>query len=147
MCAEAFKARVLEKQHEMLLKAPKYGWPLSAIAQKSGFHINTVSGWANGSTSMDFWAWSLLSTFLPDDLTSIMTEPSDKHVVTNKPEPMCLDELAAAALDYAASHARARHPDGPGGIRIVHTEEAELREKAGRIRVVASRAETAGRAA
>jgi hypothetical protein len=144
MCDVAFKARVLERQQKMFARAPKYGWPLSTIAKQSGFHPNTVSGWANGGSSMDMWAFARLCLFLPDELTSVMLEPAGKSVVSQDLEPMCLDELAATALEFVASHARARHPDSPGGIRIVHSEEADLREKAGKLRVVAGRAEASG---
>lgn len=48
------------------------------------------------------------------------------------------DDLAAGCIDYAARHARARHPESPGGVEIVTEEHNELTETAtARLRVVA----------
>jgi hypothetical protein len=46
------------------------------------------------------------------------------------------DTLAAEALAYGLEHARARHPDSPGGVEITPDEDATLDGKADRLRSV-----------
>lgn len=44
------------------------------------------------------------------------------------------DGLAANCIDFAAEHARARHPESPGGVDIVQVEDKALRGKRAKLK-------------
>lgn len=126
-------------QREMFSEARKNGWPPRLLAKKAKLPPTTVEGWANG-TAMPTWAFSILCRFLPDDVSSMMLEPSDKHITTVEPDEAAIDDLCAEASELTADYVRARHPASPGGVRIVHTEEAPLKQRARRVAVLATAA-------
>lgn len=80
--------------------------------------------------------WALLSMmkFLGPSFTSAALVPTEQ--VAGYESEVNHDTLAGHALDYASEHARARHPDSPGGVEITPDEDATLDGKADRLRSV-----------
>lgn len=80
--------------------------------------------------------WALLSMmkFLGPAFTSAALAPTEQ--VAGYEGEVNHDTLAGSALDYASEHARARHPDSPGGVEITPEEDATLDCKADRLRAI-----------
>lgn len=80
--------------------------------------------------------WALLSImrFLGPAFTTSALAPAGQVAAYDRETDH--DTLAAFALEYASKHARARHPDSPGGVEITNEENDELDETAGRLRAV-----------
>jgi len=100
--------------------------PLKAIADKAGIPYNTLRTYSNGQSPLPLEAikrllriegfGSYLSRlFAPENHALVGAVDDDDH-----------DSLAADAIDFAAEHARARHPNSPGGVAIVPSEGRKL---------------------
>ena len=100
--------------------------PLKAIADKSGISYNNLRGYANGAHQMpveaikrllriDGFGPYLSRLFAPEAYSLAPATDDDDH-----------DSLAADAIDFAGEHARARHPNSPGGVQIVPSEARKL---------------------
>jgi hypothetical protein len=88
--------------------------------------FSTLKGWANG-TQMPAWALGALGRAgVPEHLLSLVLDPFDRHVGLNEEGEGDFDDAALAGQELAASVQRARHPNSPGGMAIVHTERAEI---------------------
>jgi hypothetical protein len=124
-------------QCEMFAEAKRVGLPPRVLARKAVLPPTTVEGWANG-TAMPAWAFSILTRFLPDEISSMMMEHSDKVIVPAVPEDALIDDLVTEAAELGADYARARHPNSPGGIRIVHSEEPPIKRRARRVAALAA---------
>ncbi|WP_310530693.1 hypothetical protein [Novosphingobium sp.] len=68
---------------------------------------------------------------IPDDLLSLLMPPGRLIIAAH--ESLDHDTLAALCLDYAMNHARARHPDSPGGVEITADEGDALELKAAKL--------------
>jgi hypothetical protein len=64
---------------------------------------------------------------LPGDLLSLLV-PDGFHIVPD-PTGMDYDDIAAGCIEFAAEHAKARHPLSECGIEIGPGEEARLNNK------------------
>ncbi|MBH9537504.1 hypothetical protein [Novosphingopyxis sp. YJ-S2-01] len=111
----------------------RYSLPLKVIAADSGIPYSTLRTYAEGSAAMPFYAFAKLLAVLPDAVTSIMVGGAGKAIIT------CTDEgdhdtLAATCIDFAAEHARARHPESECGVDIGPGEEERLRGKSARLK-------------
>lgn len=100
--------------------------PLKAIADKSGVPYNTLRSYANGQHQVsveaikrllriDGFGPYLSRLFAPEAHSLVAASDDDDH-----------DSLAADAIDFAGEHARARHPNSPGGVQIVASEARKL---------------------
>lgn len=100
--------------------------PLKAISDRAGIPYNTLRTYANGQTPLSLEAIKRLlriegfgaylsRLFAPEDHALVGAVDEDDH-----------DSLAADAIDFAAEHARARHPNSPGGVSIVPSEGRKL---------------------
>jgi len=100
--------------------------PLKAIADKAGIPYNTLRTYANGQHQLGLEAIKRLlripgfgaylsRLFAPEDHALVAASDEGDH-----------DSLAADAIDFAAEHARARHPNSPGGVAIVPSEDRKL---------------------
>lgn len=80
--------------------------------------------------------WALLSImrFLGPGFTTTALAPADQ--VASYAGDTNHDTLAAEALSYGLEHARARHPDSPGGVNITRAENEALDVSADRLRAV-----------
>ena len=138
MCNEHPEFRDYENlQIDMFAEAKRSGWPTSRLAKEAKLPPSTVAGWSAG-TAMPMWAFSLLCRFLPDEISSMMMAPSDKLVSSVEVDEALLDELCCEAAELSVEHSRARHPQSPGGVAIVHTEGAPMRKRARKIAALAA---------
>lgn len=114
-------------QQEMFRLAQKEeGLSLRALSQRSPIPYNTLRGWAGGS-AMPAWAiGELADAGIPDHLLSLITAPWKRSLVTDEETDTDLDDAAEVAGELASAVRRARHPNSPGGVAIVHTERAEI---------------------
>ncbi|MDF0543361.1 hypothetical protein PX699_13465 [Sphingobium sp. H39-3-25] len=103
-----------------------HGLSLKILSLDSGIPFGTLRSYAQG-TSMPVSALAKLARIIPNELTSLMLEPADKVLADSEPEETDLDDLARAAVDVLQKYIAARHPDSPGGIRIVHNEVADIK--------------------
>lgn len=126
------KARYsIAQQSEMFRIADSdYGRSLTDLRRATGIggeSNSTLKGWVNGS-AMPAWALGELCEKggLPDHLASLVLEPFQRFVGTPDESEGDLDALATMCSDFLAEYSRARHPESPGGIHIVHTEKLDL---------------------
>lgn len=118
---------------------------------RRGIAIKAVQldgGWKDPSTVLSYFPadkdkvpatmsvaslYRLLTTkALPADLLSLMLP--DGFAIVQVPEGIDYDDMAAGCLDYAAEHARARHPESECGVDIGPQEDIALGAKVVRLR-------------
>lgn len=119
-------------QKEMFrLAEHEHGLSLAVLARTRKIALSTLKGW-NTIAAMPAWALGALD--LPDDLASLVLQPYGKHVGTDEHdgEPD-FDALGLEALGLGSEVAAARSPASPGGIAIVHSEVALIRQRARRV--------------
>lgn len=117
------------------------GISLKALSFDSGIPYTTLRSYFPGECNavphiMPVTALCQLFGKLPDEWLSTLIEPEGRAIAA--PVEHDHDCLAANAIDYAAEHARARHPASPGGVEIVDTEEDRLNVKALKLRGAAA---------
>lgn len=111
------------------------GLTLKQVADRMGrLPDRTVATWASGQAEMPLHALSGFVRTFPDHATAMLFD--DGVAVVRLPDGMAHDDLAAACLQYAASHAAARHPESEAGVDIGPGEEALLARKAARLSAV-----------
>ena len=103
-----------------------HGLSLKILSLESGIPFGTLRSYAQG-TAMPVTALVKLSKVIPNELTSLMLDPGGKVLADAEPEETDIDDLARAAVDILSRYVSARHPDSPGGIRIVHNEIADIK--------------------
>lgn len=121
----------LKAQERMFRLAERnHGLALKTISLDSGIPYNTIRSYAanNGAqVMMPVSAVNKLTGVIPDYLLSHLFEPSSHHIAENVEDDGDHDTLASNCIDFASKHARARHPQSPGGVEIVPSEDVELR--------------------
>lgn len=120
-------------QKEMFRLADvEHGLSVPVIARTRGIPASTVRSWARGDAAMPAWAIGALG--LPDDITSIVLQPFSRFVVTDEGDGGGdYDALGLEALGLATEIAAARDANGPGGVRIIHSEEPKIKARARRV--------------
>jgi hypothetical protein len=106
------------------------GIPLKVCASKAKVSYSTFLSWfpAGGTPQIpSLAALPGLARALPGDLLSLLV-PDGFHIVPG-PEGVDYDDIAARCLDYAAEHARARHPESECGVDIGPGEQSRLDAK------------------
>lgn len=103
-----------------------HGLSLKILALDTGIPFGTLRSYAQGAT-MPVTALVKLSKVIPNELTSLMLDPGGKVLADAEPEETDIDDLARAAVDILQRYVTARHPESPGGIRIVHNEVADIK--------------------
>lgn len=79
-------------------------------------------------------AWALGELRLPDDIVSLVLTPWDRFVVTDEASGGAdFDGLGIEAHGLAGEVQQSRHPESPGGVNIVHMEQAAIRDRARRV--------------
>lgn len=112
----------------------RHGLTLKAISIDSGIPESTLRTYASGAACMPIAAMWKLFGVLPVELLSLLVPDGWALTPIAAPDH---DDLAATCIDYAGTHARARHPESEAGIDIGPNEHAELDGKATRLRGVA----------
>src|SRR3546814_1970738 len=56
-----------------------------------------------------------------------MLDVGGKVIADAEPDETDLDDLARAAVDVLQKYVAARHPESPGGVRIVHSETDDIK--------------------
>jgi hypothetical protein len=129
---------VLEAQKRIFRLAERdHGLRLKTISMDSGIPYNSVRGYASGETVMAVPAMLKLVGVIPDDLLSHMLDPVGRHIAENETDDGDHDTLASNCIDFASSHARARHPLSPKGVEIADCEDKELRASRAKLRRIA----------
>lgn len=118
-------------QKEMFRLAERdHGLSIAVLAKTRDLSVSTLKGWREGSAMP---AWALGELDLPDDLVSLVMQPFKRAVVSltdDGDEVADFDNLGLEALGLAGEVAAARSPNSPGGIQIVHSEVAMIRDRA-----------------
>jgi hypothetical protein len=119
---------VLEAQRRIFRLAERdHGLCLKAVSMDSGIPYNSIRGYAAGQTVLPVPALLKLIGVIPDALLSHLFAPVSRHLSEDVPDDGDHDTLASNCIDFASKHARARHPQSPGGVEIVPVEDTELR--------------------
>src|SRR3546814_14465134 len=66
----------------------------------------------------------------PNELRSLMLDVGGKVIADAEPDETDLEDLARAAVDVLQKYVAARHPESPGGVRIVHSETDDIKMSA-----------------
>ena len=111
-----------------------HGLTVRRLAALAGLPQSTVATWATGNTSMPAWAFFRLAKYIPDDLTTLCAELSDKAIVSNEGGG-CIDALGREAASFTASYVDAKS-DGV----IDHRETHALNHRRRRLFAVAAKA-------
>ena len=103
-----------------------HGLSLKILSLESGIPHGPLRSYAQG-TAMPVSALVKLSGVIPNELISLMLDPGGKVLADAEQDETDIDDLARAAVDILQRYVSARHPDGPGGIRIVHSEVSDIK--------------------
>lgn len=117
----------VDAQKELFRRAEhEEGLSLAVLMKRFPFKRSTLNDWKSGA-QMPAWAIGALGQAgVPDNLLSLVLDPFSKHVGSNEEGEGDFDDAALAGNELAASVQRARHPNSPGGIAIVHSEKAAI---------------------
>jgi transcriptional regulator with XRE-family HTH domain len=125
----------------MLRLAAKRGFSLKVLALETGIPESTLGMYLKG-TAMPLATFARIVAVkgFPNELASLPFDGASKALVDAEPDETDLDDAAVAAAKLVLRYVEARHKESPGGIRIVHSEEPDLRlhaacvvEKAGKV--------------
>lgn len=113
----------------------KHGLSLKVLHAETGISTSTLSGWINGTSMMPLDGFVKIAAIkdFPNELLSLVLDVGGKSVCDAESEQGDVDDAVIAALELALTYAKARHPDSPGNIRIVHTEQPEIKMAARRV--------------
>lgn len=143
-------AQAVEAGQRAMFKAAArdHGLTLNVLAAETGISLSTLRCYAPArpempASAMPVYVMLKLARVIPNHLASLMTEPGGKILADADPEETDIDDLARSAVDILQRYVAARHPDSPGGIRIVHNEvddikraAAGLQDRAGKVAAV-----------
>lgn len=141
----ADNSTIVHQMHDRQLRLARIldrnGVTLKALSFDSGIPYSTLRSYFPGERNavphtMPITALCMLFGKLPDEWLSTLIEPEGRAFAA--PADHDHDGLAADAIDYAADHARARHPNSPGGIEITPEEGHALDSNAVKLRGVAA---------
>lgn len=123
--------RTIEAQQDMFrLVERDHGLCLKALSSKSNIPYNTLRSYKGSGcepSAMPVSALNKLVGIIPDYLLSYVLNPSGRCIVPQQPDEGDHDTFAGNCIDIAAATARARHPESPGGVAIVDSEDRDLR--------------------
>jgi hypothetical protein len=119
---------VREQKRMFRLAARDYGLSRHILSLETGISASTLKSWAN-ETIIPLTGLRKLVRVIPDELTSLVFAETDKCISTTIEGDGDLDELAREANELVQEHIKARHPEGPGGVRIVPIEKEAIKER------------------
>lgn len=135
-----FDHDILARQERMLRLAERdYDLTPAVLEAETGIPAGTLRTYRR-DTMMPMAAFVRLCRVIPDELTTLMVEPADKHIGTDPEGDPDLDTVAVEAGELVNLHSRARHPKSPGGVTIVPQEAILIQAQAARVAVSARRA-------
>lgn len=113
----------------------KHGLTLKVLNIETGISTSTLSGWINGTSMMPLDGFVRIAAIkdFPNELLSLVFDAAGKSVADSDEGAADVDDAVIAALEMTLAYVKARHPDSPGSIRIVHSEEPEIRMMARRV--------------
>jgi hypothetical protein len=119
----------------------KHGFSRKILHLETGIPLTTIKSYEEG-TAMPVAAFTKIAAVrnFPNELLSLVLDPSGKTIADAEPEETDLDDTARAAVDFLARYVGARHPESPGNIRIVHNEIDDLKMSARGLRDRAGKA-------
>ncbi len=125
---EITQATDMAQMHMFDLAYRKHGFTRKIVHLETGLPLSTIKSYEEG-TSMPIAAFNKIAGIkdFPNELLSLVLEPGGKTLCDAEADETDIDDLARAAVDILAKYVAARHPDSPGGIRIVHNEADDLR--------------------
>ena len=110
--------------------------PLKVIASDCRVPYSTVQAWADGRNGLSLPAIkTLLRAPYMAPLLSRLFEPEQHALTATVADDH--DDTAAACIDFAAEHAKARHPESECGVNIGPREDRRLKGKRARLAVAA----------
>jgi len=128
-----FAQDIISRQERMLRLAERdYDLSLKVLEAETEIPKETLATYKR-DVAMPAWALVALSRVIPDDLTSLMFEPSGKHVGTNERGDGDVDALAREAAGYNVEYLDARSPTGEAGPALSPREKARLGDRARRL--------------
>lgn len=130
----AITQSLLQRQQTMFRKAAEAGFSHKVIHHDTGLSLSIIGQYARGETAMSGPSILKVRRAVGPSLVSILFDDGD-YLVPSDAE-LDYDTFAGGCIAFAAAHAKARHPDSPGGIDIIDEETPELDSVAVRLRVV-----------
>lgn len=126
---------LLQRQRTMFRVAAMHGWSHKLVHIETGISLSAIGQYARGETAMSGQAILKLASVkdFPSALLSILFDGTGRHVADDT-DTGDHDSMAANCIDFVAEHAKARHPESPGGVEIVDCEHKGLVQKARRVR-------------
>lgn len=106
----------------------KFGFTPKIIALETDIPASTLKGWIAGTSAMSLDGFIKIIAIkgFPNQLASLILAPAGKMAVDDEAEETDIDDLVIRSLELALAHVKARHPDSPGGVRIVHSEIPDI---------------------
>lgn len=113
----------------------KHGLSLKVLHAETGISTSTLSGWINGTSMMPLDGFVKIAAIrdFPNELLSLVLDVGGKSVSDADGDEGDIDDAVIAAAELFLAYAKARHPDSPGSIRIVHSEQPEIQLAARRV--------------
>lgn len=132
---EITQAVDMAQMHMFDLAYRKHGFSRKVLHLETDIPLTTLKSYEEG-TSMPVAALVKIAGVpgFPNELLSLVFEPAGKTLGDAEPDETDIDDLARAAVDVLQKYVAARHPDSPGGIRIVHNETADIKMSAAGLR-------------
>jgi len=134
---------VRQRQSAIRRELDRRGIALKAVSFDSGLSYSTLLSYLpqEGGDKPAMMPMSAVyalaeSKAIPDDLLSLLL-PAGVMLV-RAPEEIDHDELEAACRDYLAAKGKAHRPESPAGREISDCEDADLDQRATRLRLVAA---------
>jgi hypothetical protein len=126
-------SQLKRRQQAMFLEAANRGITHKQIHYEANLSLSIIGQYARGETAMGGPAMLKIRRVVGAELFTMLLDDGD-HLI-EAPADIDHDDLAAGCIDYASAHARARHPDSPGGVEIMPCEDTELKGRAARLKV------------
>lgn len=104
-----------------------YDLSVKTLNAETGIPIPTLNSWKR-DTMMPLGGFVALCRVIPDDLTSLLLEPAEKHVGTNETPDGDAHALARDGGDYNVAYLNATDPASENGAEISPRERAGLHD-------------------
>lgn len=122
------------RQSAMFLEAANRGVTHKVVHYETGLSLSIIGQYARGETAMGMAAALKIRSVVGAELFSMLFDDGDYLVEASG--DIDHDDLAHGCIQYAAAHARARHPDSPAGVEIADCERDTLNGHAAKLQAV-----------